>query len=195
MALYYNNMDESHCKYVGSYALLKMSTHRSPTPISDFAGLNAQWYSNLYPNCSLQVCPPALPAFVKSVLPTISVPFKLITNNADYTLPRDFEHETNTLLNNQFLVHWFAQNCTLTHPRITRIPIGVDYHSLHIEPPKLAFMRSPALQHPNGWGLRKPAVLQERDLLQIRSQAKPFFDREIKAYANFHFFMKFSCKV
>jgi len=183
-------MDELHCNYVGSYALLKISTHRSPTPISDFGGLNTQWYSNLYPNCNLYICPPALPAFVKNVLPNISVPFKLITNNADYTLPRDFENETNTLLNNTFLVHWFAQNFTLSHPKITRIPIGVDYHSLHIELPKITFMRQPALQHPNGWGIRKPAVLQERDLLQIKSQSRPFFDREVKAYANFHFFMQ-----
>ena len=186
-------MDELYCNYVGSFAFLKLSTHRSPTPISDFGGLNTAWYSNLYPNCILYVCTPALPVFVAKSLPTINVPFKLITNNSDYTLSRDFQNETNILLNNQYLTHWFAQNCTLTHPKITRIPIGMDYHSLHIEPPKLKFMASAmasAIMHPNGWGIRKPALLQERDLLQIKYQSKPFYEREMKAYANFHFFMK-----
>ena len=185
-------MDMLDCMYVGSYALLKMSTHRSPTPISDFNGLNTQWYTNLYPNCILYVCTPALGAFVTKALPTISVPFKLITNNSDYTLPRDFQNEMNILLENPYLIHWYAQNCTLTHPKVTRIPIGMDYHSLHIEPPRLKFMSSvmsSALQHPNGWGLRKPARMQEIDLFNIKNQSKPFYERELKAYANFHFFM------
>ena len=186
-------MDETYCTYVGSFALLKVATHRPLVPAPDFGGMDPQWYSNLTPNCLLYVCPPALPGFVNKVLPTISVPFKLITNNSDYTLPKDFQSETDAILSNPYLVHWFAQNCTLTHPKITRVPIGMDYHTLHIEPPKLKFIRSAmssALPHKSGWGFRKPAILQEKDLFEIKKQSKPFYEREIKAYGNFHFFMK-----
>jgi hypothetical protein len=143
----------------------------------------------LYPECILHVCPPALPNFVKRVLPIITVPFKLLTNNSDYTLPKDFIYESEMILQSPLLIHWFAQNCILDHPKLTRVPIGLDYHSLHIPPPKLKFGIQIQQMHPFGWGPRRPAVLQERELLLIRSTSKSFWERETKGYANFHFAM------
>lgn len=185
-------MDETHCYYAGSFALLKIATHRPLIPIPDFDGIDSNWFLNMYPNSILYVCAPALPGFVKKILPTISVPFKLITNNSDYTIPNDFQAESDILLKNPYLVHWFVQNCTLTHDKITRIPIGMDYHSLHIEPPKLKFISAAmnsGILHRNGWGICKPAKRQEQDLIQIKHKAKPFWERQLKAYANFHFAM------
>lgn len=185
-------MNPSNCNLVSPYGIISAASHRSPIPIPDSSELNTSWYANLYPGCILQVCPPSLPNFVRHVLPTISVPFKLITNNSDYTLPNDFKYETDEILNNKYLIHWFSQNWVLDHHKVTRIPIGLDYHSLHIEPPRLKILSKTIcsnIQHPFGWGPRKPAFLQEQELLRIRNTSKSFWDREVKGYGNFHFHM------
>jgi len=184
-------MDETVCNYVGSFALLKVATHRSP-PIPDYDNFDNNVYSNLVAGSILHVCPQALPKFVSIILPTIKTRFKLMTNNSDCTLPNDFQTESYTILNNQYLIHWFSQNWVGTHAKVTRIPIGLDYHSLHINPPRLKILSNSAISnvpHPFGWGPRKPAVLQERELLQIKDNSRPFWDREVKGYANFHFAM------
>jgi hypothetical protein len=123
------------------------------------------------------------------VLPVITVPFKLLTNNSDYTLPKDFPSETEMILQHPLLIHWFAQNCIFDHPKLTRVPIGLDYHSLHIPPPKLKFVIQKPKMHPFGWGPCKPALKQEQELLSIRNRAPPFQNRQVKCYANFHFAM------
>ena len=183
-------MNPSHCSLISPLALVSSATHRAPFPISDFDGLDPSWYPNLYSGSILHVCPPALPSFVKKVLPTITVPFKLLTNNSDYTLPKDFPDESEILLQHPLLIHWFSQNWVLDHPKVTRIPIGLDYHSLHIDQPRLRILSRTiysSIQHPFGWGACKPAILQEQDLLQIKHNSKSFWDRDIKGYANFHF--------
>lgn len=182
-------MDPSTCYLVSPFALISTATHKSPQPIPDYGALDPSWYSNLYSGCILHVCLQSLPTFVNMVLPNINVPFKLLTNNSDRTLPKDFPYESETLLQHPLLIHWFAQNCILDHPKLTRVPIGLDYHSLHISPPKLKFGVQIQQMHPFGWGARKPALKQEQELLSIRSSALPFQNREVKCYANFHFAM------
>jgi hypothetical protein len=59
--------------------------------------------------------------FIKKVLPNINFNFKLVTHNADrsvstYCLP---------LLNDNRLIHWYGMNCSIEHPKLTPIPIGV----------------------------------------------------------------------
>ena len=65
-----------------------------------------------------------LQSFVESVLPHIGQPFVLVTGDSDVAPVRRFAH----LLDDARLLHWFAQNCDLEgdHPRLTRIPIGID---------------------------------------------------------------------
>ena len=180
-------MDETHCKYVGSYALLKSATHRSPTPVSDFEGLNPSWYSNLFPGCILHVCPPALPGFIK-ILPQIKVPFKLLTNNSDWTMPHDFK-ESSQILEHPFLIKWFAQNCIGTHDKLVKIPIGLDYHSMH--PQKKRNIWEPPKKHRYGWGFEAYATEQESELMSFNKT--PFWNRQIKAYANFQRALHTSC--
>lgn len=176
-------MDELACRYVGSFGLLKSATHRSPTPISDFDGLDPAWYANLQPGAILHVCPQALPAFVQKVLPTITTPFKLLTNNSDKTLPDDYVAESDAILQHPHLLRWFSQNWVGTHDKVQRIPIGIDYHSLR--PTGRKFAWSPPETH--RWGLKQHPIDQERFLLSLF--APPFWERKVKAYANFQFVM------
>jgi len=181
-------MDELACSFVGSFALLKSVTHRSPVPISDFDGLDPNWYSNLYSGCVIHVCTQALPNFVKRVLPSISVPFKLLTNNSDKTLPSDYSAECSTILKHPLLIKWFSQNWETDNEKVEQIPIGLDYHSLKPSgTPKFSW--SPPEVHRWGWGIKKRAIEQERDLLSLKYSSPDFSQRQIKAYANFQFLM------
>lgn len=181
-------MDETYCTYVGSFALLKSASHRSPIPEPDFSLLDPTWYSNLYPHCILQVCSQALPSFVSNVLPSIQVPFKLITNNSDSTIPDDFQSESDTLLNHPLLKKWFAQNCVGTHPKFVKIPIGLDYHSMRPKPNERKKMVWESQQN-HQWGTKKHPIEQEWELRNFKNMSKPFWERQLNAYANFQFSM------
>ena len=176
-------MDELACNYVGSFGLLKSCHRRSPTPISDFDGLDPNLYLDLFPNCVIHVCPQALQNFVKKVLPYISVPFKLLTNNSDVTLPNDYVSESNVILSNSKLVKWFSQNWVGTHSKVERIPIGIDYHSLR---PSSKAKYAWSVPEQTSWGLKKMAIEQERQLMYIKNSSS---HTELKAYANFQFLM------
>jgi hypothetical protein len=74
-------------------------------------------------------------------------------------------------INNEKIIHWYSQNCVIDHPKMSRIPIGMDYHTMSVR-------NTP-------WGEQLSPGEQE-SLLQY---TKPFWEREIKCYSNFHFFM------
>jgi len=174
-----------NCKYVGSYALQQIPTHKGPF-IPDFDGINPNSYSNLYPGCLLHVCPQALPNFVEKVLPSISVPFKLLTNNSDKTLPADYSTECSTILGNPFLIKWFSQNWEISHEKVVRIPIGLDYHTLRPSG-NVKFAWSPPEK--GSWGIKKIEIQQEQELITLKNIGLHFYQRELKAYANFQFLM------
>jgi hypothetical protein len=104
----------------------------------------------------------------------------IVTNDSDFDSPI-FEKpvgkgdEINkeailNFLNSDYCVHWFTQNCTLNHPKVTPIPIGLDYHT---------------------YSQMIPCTGQENILNQIRIKAanKSFDMRIPKCYGNFHFRM------
>jgi hypothetical protein len=179
-------MQFKDCNYVGSRNLLLTSDRRSPFPVPDFEGLNPVLYDNLQPNEILHVCPQALKNFVSKVLPNITVPFILLTNNSDWTIPDDVSNEFEILINHSLLTHWFSQNCIIEHPKVTRIPIGLDYHTL-TPTRKQTFAWSVPEMHP--WGIKHDPILQEQQLLTLKNSSLPFWEREVKAYANFQFLM------
>jgi hypothetical protein len=180
-------MDELSCKYVGSFGLLKSCQRRAPIPISDFDGLNPTLYDNIEEdNNILHVCPQAIPNFVNKVLPKLTRPFILLTNNSDWTIPDDISKEADILLNHPLMTHWFAQNCILDHSKITRIPIGLDYHTLR-PTRKQQFAWSQPETH--SWGKKEHPTDQEKFLIMRKQYSAPFWYREVKAYANFQFLM------
>lgn len=175
------------CKYVGSYGLHSLANLKC-TFFSDTEYFPLDVYKEVSQNSCVYVCPQALPNFVKYLLPTITVPFTLLTNNSDKTLPDDYPTESNVILESPFLKHWFSQNFILDHPKVTRVPIGVDYHSLKADPPKFKWLTHIPQQHV--LGIKKSPINQEGDLLNCRALSKPFWEREIKAYANFQFLLE-----
>jgi len=62
-----------------------------------------------------------LQEFISHLLPIRIEPFILITHASDHSALASHQQ----LLEDVRLIHWFAQNCEVTHPKITPIPIGL----------------------------------------------------------------------
>ncbi len=172
-------MQENNNIYVSSRGLLKSCDYFSLTPHSSIR----QLYN--YPQLekiktiktpSIYICSSAIPHFITAMLPLIDFNFILVSGDCDETIPQEILNESTLfkLLNDNRLVHWFCQNMTLNHSKITRIPIGLDYHTLTQRPL---------------WGPISSCQDQEKMLQMIKDKSVPFYDRNEKCYANFQFSM------
>ena len=110
------------------------------------------------------------------MLSLIDFSFILVSGDCDESIPNEIlnVNDINNLINDKRVLHWFCQNMTLDHPKITRIPIGLDYHTLTQRPL---------------WGPISSCQDQEKMLIMIKDKSVPFWNRNIKCYANFHFSM------
>ena len=76
--------------------------------------------------------------FVDRLLPAVQVPIVLVTGDSDSSPVK--RHRA--LLADPRIAHWFAQNCDVPerHPRLTRIPIGLDNPVFNKLEKRLGFM-------------------------------------------------------
>jgi len=107
----------------------------------------------------------------------IDFPFVLVINGCDLDFPNHYFKDEKSFI--EFVEkgnvkHIFAQNCLVTHPKITHLPIGLDYHTL--------------ANGSNSWGPCQSPLEQENNLFAISKQALPFWQRKQLCYSNFHFF-------
>jgi hypothetical protein len=179
----YNANMENQRLFVCSRGLLKSTTFHSLNPKSscdnDYSYLNDMLISNnLRDGMSIYVCNELLKWFVVEVLPKIKHKFVLVTGDSDLCVPKEAltNSETVTLINNSYLLKWFAQNTQIQrHEKIIQLPIGLDYHTISNNP---NFMwRSDGEGH-----LPKD---QEDILINLRQQMKPFYERTPIIYVNF----------
>jgi len=169
-------MSEADCQLVSSRGLMKCCDVYPPNPVSSTRLCYDYQWSTLKPGASVYVIGSALPHFLMIAWNKIQVPFVLVTGDCDLTMPDDlFTTESLALfLEEPKLLAWFSQNLTTTvHPKLHRIPIGMDYHTL-----------AENKNHP--WGLQQPPIDQEQILFALRDRAK---ERRPIAYANFQFSM------
>ena len=171
-----------NCKFVGSYALHELSDNKCVfSPDTDYLDINQ--YKNIEENSILHVCPQALGKFVTFILPKINVKFRLITNNSDKTLPDDYPVESDIILSNSYVIRWFSQNWVGKHEKVINIPIGLDYHTLIPDTPKFTWLKNVPQMHL--WGIKKIPIQQEYDLIDIKKNSQPFWERELKCYSNY----------
>lgn len=172
-------MQENNNIYISSRGLLKSCDYYSITPKSSIRQLinypQLEKIKNIK-NPSIYICSTAISYFIKTILPLINFPFILVSGDCDETIPQEIltSNNFNNLINNKRIIHWFCQNMTINHPKITKIPIGLDYHTLTQKPL---------------WGPITTCKEQEKMLQMIKSKSVPFYNRNIKCYANFHFTM------
>ena len=173
-------MDENYCKYVSSRGILKSCDIYSSTPISGIQELINYNFSKLNDNSILYICISAIPFFIKNILNNLQFKIILVTGDNDETMPTDIglsNEEFVQFIESEKIIHLFSQNCILlTHPKLSQIPIGLDYHTIS--------------RSDHFWGKQALPIEQENMIENIKSTSLPFHERIIKAYANFHFFME-----
>lgn len=177
--------DESHCKFVSSRGILKSCDFFSKTPHSSIRvlyGYDEGFENRIKDGDALYVCSSAIPDFCKMVH-NIKTRFILVTGDCDECCWQDlFDSQKDFLLfmENSLLIHWFSQNCIfIDHPKLSPMPIGLDYHTMS--------------EKNTDWGLRASPIEQEQELeMVIKNNAKPWNERLFQtcAYSNFHFSME-----
>jgi len=172
-------MEENNCIYISSRGILKSTKMHSNSPQSSIKKLIISDFNKDYllKNDTIYICSSTMRYFINNLLSNIHTPFILVSGDCDEVCPNDIFtsiKQLNSFLNNSKLIHWFCQNNIMKHPKITTIPIGMDYHTIY--------------QNTNHcWGKQLSPITQEQQLININK--KPFYERKIKCYSNFHFFM------
>jgi len=108
----------------------------------------------------------ALPAFMEAVFPNLTKPFVLVTGHAVASVPADVftDQEFQAFIESPKIVHWFGQNGCSDHPKFTRIPNGLDYHTLAAKS--------------TDWGPQATPQQQETELNQSTTGAPPFLQKK-----------------
>ena len=168
-----NESDESECIYINSMGIRKSSDMYT---ILNVDNVNEYDFTILSENDLLYIKPDALYHF-SQLLYNIPTKIILISNCSDCTIPNEiFPNNIDFLnfINSDKIVHCFFQNCIYDHPKITKIPIGIDYHTISNENNHI-------------WGSKSSPFDQENLLINIKNNSLPYYERKIKCYSNFHF--------
>ena len=161
---------EDQCKYVSSRGVLKSCDIFSSTPISDIRQLINYDFSSLKEKSVVYITTSCLPHFV-NLIDKIPCKIILVTGDSDVTVDKDY-----SILSNEKVIHWYAQNCILKNAKLTNLPIGLDYHTIHSN-------------KGHWWGCNKTPLEQEQELITLVQNALPFDERLLKCYSNFHFYL------
>jgi hypothetical protein len=164
-------LDESFRRYVCSRGLLKSCQYFDRNPRSGDGVIRFEIPDTPRALIYISLC--AINDFAERILPTRKNTFVLVTGDADSSVPNEI-YDRDKLLNNDLLLGWFSQNCIGTHPKLHRIPIGLDYHTL-------------ASCKGHYWGDQLLPEHQEAMLIRISKASRPFWERAIHCYGTFHF--------
>ena len=112
----------------------------------------------------------------------ITKPFILVTGEGDCECPNELfatNEDFIEFIKWDKLKHWYCQNCLISHPKITLIPLGLDYHTM--------------MYYSHIRGDRGPKITpieQEMQIMDLRKTMKPFWERIPTCYGNFQFLTK-----
>lgn len=172
-------MNETNCQWVSSRGILKVCDKRNRDPQSSSRHIDDNILDNLQDYDIVHICSwLTITRFIKEFVPKLNKKIIMVTNDSDMDAPifekpvgkgdEIAKQEISDFINSELCVHWFTQNCTLEHPKVTPIPIGMDYHT---------------------FSNYENCVNQEIILNKIKMSSNPFFQRHIACYSNFQFAM------
>lgn len=167
---------EGFCKYVSSRGLLRSTGIHNQTVASSSTTLEKEQFAKMDKGSIVYVCNSAIGTFVREILPTVKEPFVLVSGDSDNDMPYGVlnESEFQTFVNDSRLQHWFCQNLTLQHPKMTCMPIGLDYHTMS------------KVGEPHPWGMGCTPLEQESILVKAKLESPPLEERYLYCYSNFH---------
>lgn len=153
----FNLEDIKQCKIVNAVGLMVLCDIYENVNLENINSLKVDKL-----NISIYIKSDKLSHFVQSVMPGINKPFKLVTGDSAITMPFEAltKAQTRELLNNPYLVKWYAQNLLFIHEKIDNWPLGLSF-SLYRE----------------GRNYEVSAVSQEQYLQSIIKKMQPFYDR------------------
>ena len=179
---YPKSQDDDHCKYINKRGLLKTCDIHSNYPVSDISELIGYDISKMYDGCSIYICTNAIPKFIEKIsMLSKSYKYVLVSGDSIMSCPDDiFTSNADFIkfIESDNLIHWYAQNCTIKHPKITGIPLGIAYHHMMDE------------EDPKNAHLFNAPILHEKMVTDIRDKSKPFWERDIKCYISFLYNIK-----
>jgi len=179
---YPKSQDDTHCKYINKRGLLKSCDIHSNYPVSDISELIGYDISKIYDGCSIYICTSAIPKFIEKIsMLNKSYKYVLVSGDSISSCPDDIftsNKDFIKFIESDNLIHWYAQNCTIKHPKITGIPLGIAYHHMIDE------------EDPKEAHRFKAPILQEKMVTDIRDKSKPFWERNIKCYISFLYNIK-----
>eukprot|EP00931_Biecheleriopsis_adriatica_P102577 TRINITY_DN77525_c0_g1_i1.p1 TRINITY_DN77525_c0_g1~~TRINITY_DN77525_c0_g1_i1.p1 ORF type:complete len:451 (-),score=89.26 TRINITY_DN77525_c0_g1_i1:16-1347(-) len=168
--------DETSCKIVSSRGILKSADVR-PKPLQSSAKtVDAKHYISgmkaAGKGALVYVVTSALGHFMDKVLPNATKPFVLLSGDSDSSPAGGADgglgERWKELAENSLIIKWFSQNVIEDHPKLVRMPIGLDFHT--------------QAQY-NLHGPVKSPKEQEAELLTLRAQGTwPFKARRDKVF-------------
>lgn len=125
---------------------------------------------------SIYCCTDALENFAHRVIDSISIPFVLVTGDADTVVsPQSLGMQVfEKIASHPNLLRWHAQNPGVGHERLRFLPIGLDYHTMWERPGVF------------GSTQRQSPFEQERALLGVRSRSSAVQRRKPLLYCDWH---------
>lgn len=167
---------EDQCIFVSSRGLLKSTQIRNRVIASSNPNLDREEFAKITRGSIVYVCNSAIGTFVREILPTVREPFVLVSGDSDNDMPYGVlsEAEFGAFVTDPRLQHWFCQNLLISHPKMTPIPIGLDYHTMS------------KVGEPHPWGMGCLPLDQEAVLQKCRQDAPPQDERYLNCYSNFH---------
>lgn len=173
---------ENECKYISVRGLKRLCTFKSNIYLSDVQKGKEFLYDMLKSNqmfdgMSIFIISDLLEFFVQEILDKITNKFILVTGMSIKTCPVEALKKSSffKLINNSNLIKWCSQNNVIQHyPGIIQIPLGLDYHAVYNDP----------LKWKNIVDGDSPFE-QEKYLIDVVNNSKPFYERIPKIYVNF----------
>jgi len=128
------------------------------------------------PYRSLYLATNAIEEFAHQHLEALKFPITLVTGDSGRSVSfSSIDRLALTrLLESEWITNWFAQNLCIRHPKVTPLPVAMDYHTL-----------TRRLNHP--WGPFASPTEQEKLLLRTRNKRRKLSEKRILCYANWHF--------
>lgn len=126
-----------------------------------------------------------LEEFAATLLPALRAPAVLVTGDSD----RAPVSRHAALLEHPRIAHWFVQNCDRPgrHPKLTRIPIGIDNPVFSKMEKRIGFALTMALgRSPADASFSKNDMGDQRVLHAVRAELPPPGERPARVLCTFH---------